>query len=351
MRIVEDELRRCTNCGLCLSSCPTFVTSRAEGDSPRGRVRLMELIQAGGEVEARAMSHLSSCIECGACHEPCPTSVRVAVARRAQRSELSALPASSFEHHVAALSRLIGGDPGTALTVDAVRTLLPAPATTGLDPGGSTSGQVLPLYGPLLRRAAPALVRDLEGYLATDERVLTDDRLLAALERAGGLLLDCSLSAEHDASVADAVELLSSRGAPLTVAVFDWLFLRLCQLSPPADVQVLPAHQVFPVRAPLPASAVWDHAADAMIPISDRMEGWDMLPRAHAAAASPVLLSGAALRIIHRLTAAKRIWLAGRTLITMDARSLVRFRGSRHLAEFLLPAAELSAGASMSGGG
>src|SRR5436190_9600292 len=66
--VITGELRKCTDCGLCLAACPTFTTSRTEGDSPRGRIHLIASLLASGTASPVAVAHLSNCIECSACH-------------------------------------------------------------------------------------------------------------------------------------------------------------------------------------------------------------------------------------------------------------------------------------------
>jgi glycolate oxidase iron-sulfur subunit len=83
---------RCVKCGLCLPHCPTYQLSRDEGDSPRGRIALMQGLTTGLiGTSARLEAHLDGCLACRACESVCPAEVpygrlidagRVELARR-----------------------------------------------------------------------------------------------------------------------------------------------------------------------------------------------------------------------------------------------------------------------------
>jgi glycolate oxidase iron-sulfur subunit len=75
----EHDLKdtdRCVMCGLCLPHCPTYGLSRDEGDSPRGRIALMQGLASGVlPVNERLLGHLDRCLECRACEAMCPSEV------------------------------------------------------------------------------------------------------------------------------------------------------------------------------------------------------------------------------------------------------------------------------------
>lgn len=67
----------CVHCGLCLGSCPTYVETGDENDSPRGRIYLWRAVTDGRtELTPEVRKHMDLCLECMACETACPSGVK-----------------------------------------------------------------------------------------------------------------------------------------------------------------------------------------------------------------------------------------------------------------------------------
>jgi glycolate oxidase iron-sulfur subunit len=73
----ENKSLACIHCGLCLGSCPTYLETGNENDSPRGRIYLMRAVQDGRlPLGDTAVRHIDLCLGCRACEAACPSGVQ-----------------------------------------------------------------------------------------------------------------------------------------------------------------------------------------------------------------------------------------------------------------------------------
>jgi glycolate oxidase iron-sulfur subunit len=88
----------CVHCGFCLQSCPTFLVTGDESDSPRGRIVLMRAL-ARGELDAADVGlvfHLDRCLGCRGCEPVCPSGVSYGPALEEARRLIAAKRPAPF---------------------------------------------------------------------------------------------------------------------------------------------------------------------------------------------------------------------------------------------------------------
>jgi glycolate oxidase iron-sulfur subunit len=72
-----DDTLDCVHCGLCLTSCPTYLATGRETASPRGRIYLMRGLAEGRLTDPELLEEEAfACLGCRACETACPSGVR-----------------------------------------------------------------------------------------------------------------------------------------------------------------------------------------------------------------------------------------------------------------------------------
>ncbi|HET8628311.1 MAG TPA: heterodisulfide reductase-related iron-sulfur binding cluster [Thermomicrobiales bacterium] len=73
-----EIINTCVRCGFCLTSCPTYLETRVETSSPRGRIYLMKSVSEGRlDVTSAGFVHqMYECLDCRACEDVCPSGVQ-----------------------------------------------------------------------------------------------------------------------------------------------------------------------------------------------------------------------------------------------------------------------------------
>ncbi|MBV9578305.1 MAG: 4Fe-4S dicluster domain-containing protein [Chloroflexi bacterium] len=85
------DLSQCVHCGLCLQTCPTYLQTGYEAESPRGRIHLIQAL-ADGRIQATDAykEHLELCLVCRNCETACPSGVHFGRIMEAGRAQLYA---------------------------------------------------------------------------------------------------------------------------------------------------------------------------------------------------------------------------------------------------------------------
>jgi glycolate oxidase iron-sulfur subunit len=101
-----DNMLACVRCGLCLTSCPTYVLTGHEAEGPRGRVAMMRALAEGRlALTPDLVQHEQNCLVCDACSAVCPCGVRMEPLQVALRAAIApAVPRRPWER---ALRRLV----------------------------------------------------------------------------------------------------------------------------------------------------------------------------------------------------------------------------------------------------
>ena len=73
---LEKILRSCVHCGFCTATCPTYLVTGDERESPRGRIYLIkDVLETGRAPTDEDVGPIDHCLSCLACMTTCPSGV------------------------------------------------------------------------------------------------------------------------------------------------------------------------------------------------------------------------------------------------------------------------------------
>lgn len=96
---LDDLTAHCIRCGFCIESCPTFVVTGNEAESPRGRIYLIRSADEGKiDWETAVRPHIEPCLGCRACETACPSGVEYGAIVELAREKLEELKPAKIKH-------------------------------------------------------------------------------------------------------------------------------------------------------------------------------------------------------------------------------------------------------------
>ena len=96
-----ENMLACIRCGLCLTSCPTYVLSLREAEGPRGRVGMARALAEGQlQLTPDLVEHELNCLVCDACSAICPAGVHMDPLQVMLRSSLAARSQPSWKNRI-----------------------------------------------------------------------------------------------------------------------------------------------------------------------------------------------------------------------------------------------------------
>lgn len=89
IRGFTDIYSQCIHCGMCLTSCPTYLITNFERSSPRGRIKLIKSVVEGKLTISDTFAYeMNFCLDCQACETACPAGVKFGKMVEAARVEV-----------------------------------------------------------------------------------------------------------------------------------------------------------------------------------------------------------------------------------------------------------------------
>ncbi len=208
-RRAQELIGACVHCGFCLETCPTYLDSRDERDSPRGRIYLIKALLEQDDSAPVTQRHLDRCLQCRSCETTCPSGMRYGeLADLARGALLEDAPRPALELGLRWLLRRVLTRPALfapllrlgqlcrPLLPLTVRDRIPARRAPGAAPDNKHPRRLVFLEGCVQRAATPTTV-------AAARRVLDRLGISVVTARDAGCCgaVDYHLGAHRDALV------------------------------------------------------------------------------------------------------------------------------------------------------
>lgn len=87
--MLEDDIKKCTRCGLCIQNCPIFAITHDENNTCRGLICKLSGYQKKELSDKEIKSDLKICLNCSKCKKNCPSGVNTTRIFAYKNSQLS----------------------------------------------------------------------------------------------------------------------------------------------------------------------------------------------------------------------------------------------------------------------
>src|SRR5262245_41866749 len=194
-------LQTCVHYGFCTNTCPTYVVTRDENESPRGRIDLIRaMLERGGSPEPDTVRHLDSCLSCLSCMTTC--AVKVDYAHLIDRAR------AHIEHNYRR-------PPGERVARALLARVLPHPRVFG---AAMALGRLVRPLRPLVPRRWRTMLDIIPARVAPEVLAPQALRAEGPLRKRVALLAGCAQQALNGDINAATIRLLRRHGCEVVIA-------------------------------------------------------------------------------------------------------------------------------------
>jgi glycolate oxidase iron-sulfur subunit len=194
-------LQTCVHYGFCTNTCPTYVLTRDENESPRGRIDLIRaMLEKGGAPDPDTVRHLDNCLSCLSCMTTCAVKVDYV---------------HLIDHARAHIERNFRRPLGERLVRALLARILPHPGTFG---AAIALGRLTRPFWPLLPRPWRSMLEMIPPRVAPDVLAPQVFRAEGAMRKRVALLAGCAQQALNGDINAATIRLLRGRGCEVVIA-------------------------------------------------------------------------------------------------------------------------------------
>ena len=78
LKFFEEELNKCSRCGLCQAVCPIYQITKNDCTSPKGKcIMLNNLLKSKNKPSKEIIKYMDTCSNCGKCLDYCPSKIDI----------------------------------------------------------------------------------------------------------------------------------------------------------------------------------------------------------------------------------------------------------------------------------